>query len=60
MSCLGNEMVILPFIKIGTSGDRGGLRKAQDWFNFGHVQLEVPMTFLGRDPVGSWRCGYHV
>lgn len=25
----------------------------------GYVQFEVPMTYLSRDPVGSWRYGYH-
>lgn len=42
------------------SGDRAGLRRRNNQFGFGYVQLGVPMTHLGRNPVHSWKYGYHV
>lgn len=42
-----------PFTKIGKSGDRAALRRGYDQFGFGYVQLEVPIAYLHRDPVGN-------
>lgn len=56
--CLAWEMrqFISLFTERGVLGDRAGLRRGPDQCNFGYIQLVVPMTHLGRHPVGSWRC----
>lgn len=47
------RQIMSPFTEIGTSGDRAGLRRGRDWFSFGCVRFEVPVTDLDRDPIGS-------
>lgn len=45
--------IMSPFTETGTSGDSAGSGRGRDWFSFGYVRFEVPVTDLDRDPTGS-------